>query len=80
MLSDAQWQRIAPLLPSNVGRRGHPFGNDLSRQGHSLVGVSVLAVDIVGTTVEWRTSVAEQVAEIAGRTSTKVSPGGFTDE
>ena len=21
-------QRIAPLLPSNVGRRGHPFGND----------------------------------------------------
>ena len=28
MLSDDQWQRIAPCLPSNVGRRGHPFGND----------------------------------------------------
>lgn len=28
MLSDAQWLRIAPLLPSNAGRRGHPFGND----------------------------------------------------
>ncbi|MGB3763840.1 MAG: transposase, partial [Ornithinimicrobium sp.] len=25
-LSDAQWQRIEPLLPSNAGRRGHPFG------------------------------------------------------
>ena len=25
-LSDAQWKRIEPLLPSNVGRRGHPFG------------------------------------------------------
>ena len=28
VLSDDQWQRIAPFLPSNVGRRGHPFGND----------------------------------------------------
>lgn len=28
MLSDDQWQQIAPILPSNVGRRGHPFGND----------------------------------------------------
>jgi peptidyl-prolyl cis-trans isomerase A (cyclophilin A) len=28
MLSDAQWQRIAAVLPSNLGRRGHPFGND----------------------------------------------------
>jgi transposase len=28
VLSDDQWERIAPLLPSNVGRRGHPFGND----------------------------------------------------
>jgi transposase len=28
VLSDGQWERIAPLLPSNVGRRGHPFGND----------------------------------------------------
>lgn len=25
-LSDAQWERIEPLLPSNAGRRGHPFG------------------------------------------------------
>ena len=25
-LSDAEWERIEPLLPSNVGRRGHPFG------------------------------------------------------
>jgi transposase len=28
VLSDAQWQRIGPLLPSNVGRRGRPFSND----------------------------------------------------
>lgn len=28
MLSDAQWERIGPLLPSNLGRRGHPFGHD----------------------------------------------------
>jgi len=28
LLSDDQWQLIGPLLPSNVGRRGHPFGND----------------------------------------------------
>ena len=27
-LTDAQWALIAPLLPSNVGRRGHPFGDD----------------------------------------------------
>lgn len=24
-LTDAQWERIEPLLPSNSGRRGHPF-------------------------------------------------------
>lgn len=24
-LSDAQWERIAPLLPTNRGRRGRPF-------------------------------------------------------
>ena len=23
---DAEWERIEPLLPSNAGRRGHPFG------------------------------------------------------
>ena len=28
LLSDAQWERISPLLPSNTGRRGHPFGDD----------------------------------------------------
>ena len=27
-LSDEQWERIEPLLPSNAGRRGHPFGDD----------------------------------------------------
>ncbi|GAB2473390.1 hypothetical protein GCM10007967_30190 [Xylanimonas ulmi] len=25
-MSDAQWERIEPLLPANAGRRGHPFG------------------------------------------------------
>ncbi|MGV9770290.1 transposase, partial [Microbacterium sp. NPDC003461] len=28
VFTDAQWKRIAPLLPSNAGRRGHPFGDD----------------------------------------------------
>ena len=27
-LSDEQWERIEPLLSSNAGRRGHPFGDD----------------------------------------------------
>lgn len=27
-LSDAEWDRIEPLLPSNAGRRGHPFGDN----------------------------------------------------
>lgn len=27
-LTDAQWMLIRPLLPSNEGRRGHPFGDD----------------------------------------------------
>lgn len=27
-LSDEQWELIAPLLPSNAGRRGHPFWDD----------------------------------------------------
>lgn len=27
-LSDEQWSQIAPLLPSNAGRRGRPFGED----------------------------------------------------
>lgn len=25
-LTDEQWERIEPLLPSNAGRRGHPLG------------------------------------------------------
>lgn len=28
LLSDAQWEQIAPMLPSNTGRRGHPFCDD----------------------------------------------------
>ena len=28
VLSDEQWARIEPLLPSNKGRQGHPFGED----------------------------------------------------
>ena len=26
--TDEQWERIEPLLPSNQGRRGHPFGDN----------------------------------------------------
>lgn len=26
VLSDQEWERLEPLLPSNAGRRGHPFG------------------------------------------------------
>lgn len=25
VLSDGQWERVEPLLPSNAGRKGHPF-------------------------------------------------------
>ncbi len=25
MLTDTEWEQIEPLLPSNYGRRGHPF-------------------------------------------------------
>ena len=28
LFDDAQWDRISSLLPSNVGKRGHPFGDD----------------------------------------------------
>lgn len=24
-LTDAQWERVEPLLPTNAGKRGHPF-------------------------------------------------------
>lgn len=27
-LSDEQWEQIEPVLPSNVGRRGRPFGDN----------------------------------------------------
>ena len=27
-LTDEQWERIAPLLPSNEGRKGRPFANN----------------------------------------------------
>ena len=28
LFNDAQWERISALLPSNLGKRGHPFGYD----------------------------------------------------
>ncbi|MCS3876707.1 transposase [Gordonia amarae] len=28
VFTDEQWERIAPLLPSNEVRRGHPFGDN----------------------------------------------------
>ena len=28
LLNDVQWELISGLLPSNEGRRGHPFGDD----------------------------------------------------
>lgn len=28
VFTDVQWARVEPLLPSNAGRRGHPFGDD----------------------------------------------------
>lgn len=27
VFSDEEWARVEPLLPSNAGRRGHPFGD-----------------------------------------------------
>lgn len=27
-LTDEQWARVEPLLPSNEGHRGHPFSNN----------------------------------------------------
>lgn len=27
-MTDEQWERIEPLLPSNAGLRGHPFGDN----------------------------------------------------
>lgn len=28
VLTDEQWDRVEPVLPSNVGRRGRPFGDN----------------------------------------------------
>lgn len=28
MFTDEQWERVEVLLPSNIGRRGHPFGDN----------------------------------------------------
>ena len=28
MFTDEQWERIERLLPTNVGRQGHPFGDN----------------------------------------------------
>ncbi|MGB8961589.1 MAG: haloacid dehalogenase type II [Pseudonocardiaceae bacterium] len=42
--------------------------------------VSVLAFDIFGTTVDWRTGVADQVAEIAAQCGAVLNAGAFADE
>ncbi|WP_037077802.1 haloacid dehalogenase type II [Pseudonocardia spinosispora] len=42
--------------------------------------MKVLAFDIFGTTVDWRTGVAEQVADIAVRHGVELDAGRFTDE
>ncbi|MCU1611649.1 MAG: haloacid dehalogenase type [Pseudonocardiales bacterium] len=42
--------------------------------------VSVLAFDIFGTTVDWRTGVADQVAEIAAQCGAALDAGTFADE
>jgi 2-haloacid dehalogenase len=41
--------------------------------------VQVLAFDIFGTTVDWRTGVAEQVAEIAAERGVALDAGALTD-
>ncbi|MGH3768968.1 MAG: haloacid dehalogenase type II [Pseudonocardiaceae bacterium] len=42
--------------------------------------VVVLAFDIFGTTVDWRTGVADQVAEIAAERGVTLDSGAFADE
>lgn len=41
--------------------------------------IRVVACDIFGTTVDWRTGVAEQVAEIAAARGVDLDAGGFAD-
>lgn len=41
--------------------------------------VEVLTVDIFGTTVDWRTGVAEQVADVATRQGVQLDAGAFAD-
>ena len=41
--------------------------------------IQVLALDIFGTTVDWRTGVAEQVADIATRQGVRLDAGAFAD-
>ncbi|AKH81239.1 haloacid dehalogenase [Streptomyces sp. CNQ-509] len=42
--------------------------------------VRALAFDIFGTTVDWRTGVAEQVARLAARRGVELDGAGFADE
>jgi transposase len=46
VLSDEQWERIEPLLPSNAGRRGHPFGDvrKVWRESSTGIGPGFLGV------------------------------------
>ena len=39
VFTDAQWARVVPLLPSNVGRRGHPFGTTRGWSRRSPTGI-----------------------------------------
>ncbi|RFS84624.1 haloacid dehalogenase type II [Actinomadura spongiicola] len=41
--------------------------------------VSALAVDVFGTTVDWRTGVADQVTDIAARYGVELDGGAFAD-
>jgi 2-haloacid dehalogenase len=46
---------------------------------HELSSIRVVACDIFGTTVDWRSGVAEQVAEIAEERGVALDAGAFTD-
>ncbi|WP_067463901.1 haloacid dehalogenase type II [Actinomadura macra] len=43
-------------------------------------GVRVVACDIFGTTVDWRTGVADQVGAVAAELGVRLDGGGFADE
>jgi 2-haloacid dehalogenase len=47
---------------------------------HELSSIRVVACDIFGTTVDWRSGVADQVAEIAGERGVDLDGGAFADE